>query len=286
MIEQLNGLHETVNYKENTNIRLYDNIKSEDYPAHWHTPIEIIMPITNGYTIILGNTVTKLNPSDIIFIVPGVVHALKAPSQGRRLILQIEPSVLRQLKDMESIINMISPAITITSKTSPTLHKVLHSNILSIANEYNNASPFYETAIYSIFMDMLVYIGRNTSELVEHFHTKNQISKEHMDKFMSICTYISAHCTEDLNLDEIAQIAGFSKYHFTRLFKQYTNTTFYKYLTQKRIEHAEQLLIDPDLSITEVALNSGFSNQSAFIRMFKMMKSCTPTEYRNMYDHS
>lgn len=286
MIEQLNGIHEIVNYKENTNIRLYDNVKNENYPAHWHTPIEVIMPITNGYTIILGDTITELAPSDILFIGPGVVHALNAPPTGRRLILQIETSLLRQLKDIDAILSLISPAITITPKSSPTLHKVLFSNMMTIAKEYNASYPFYETAIYSIFMDMLVYIGRNTSELVEHFHTKNQIPKEHMDKFMSICTYISAHCTEDLNLDEIAQIAGFSKYHFTRLFKQYTNTTFYKYLTQKRIEHAEQLLIDPDLSITEVALNSGFSNQSAFIRMFKMMKSCTPTEYRNMYDHS
>ena len=282
MIEQLNGIHEIVNYKENTNIRLYDNIKTENYPAHWHTPIEIIMPITNSYTVMIGDTVTELAPSDIIFIGAGVVHALNAPPQGRRLILQIEPSVLRGLKDMDSIITLISPAITITAESSPTLHKALHSNILAIANEYNNAYPFYETAIYSIFMDMLVYIQRNSNEL-GHFSAKNPISKEHIDKFMSICTYISNHCTEDLNLDDIAQLAGFSKYHFTRLFKQYTNTTFYKYVNQKRIEHAEQLLIDPNLSITEVALSSGFSNQSAFIRMFKLIKSCTPTEYRNMY---
>ena len=38
MIENLNGLHEIVTYKENTNLRLYTNTQAEDYPNHWHTP--------------------------------------------------------------------------------------------------------------------------------------------------------------------------------------------------------------------------------------------------------
>ena len=84
--------------------------------------------------------------------------------------------------------------------------------------------------------------------------------------FLSICEYIDAHCTEDITLDEIAKIAGFSKYHFTRLFKQFTNNTFYKYLNQKRIELALTFLADPNISVTEAAMQSGFTNPSTFIR--------------------
>ena len=51
----------------------------------------------------------------------------------------------------------------------------------------------------------------------------------------------------------------------------------------KRIEHAQKLLANPGISVTEVALNSGFSSLSAFIRMFKLINHCTPTEYRNMF---
>ncbi|MBS7303966.1 MAG: helix-turn-helix transcriptional regulator [Lachnospiraceae bacterium] len=46
---------------------------------------------------------------------------------------------------------------------------------------------------------------------------------------------------------------------------------------------AEKLLINLDNSITDVALNSGFSSMSSFIRMFKQIKGCTPTEFRSMY---
>ena len=101
-----------------------------------------------------------------------------------------------------------------------------------------------------------------------------------------IADYINNHFAEDLSLEGVASQAGFSKYHFSRLFKQYTDSTFYKYLNQKRIEFAKTLLQDPGVSVTEVAFKSGFSSLSAFLRMFKLMNNCTPTEFREMYDRT
>ena len=42
MIENLNGIHETVKYKENSNVKLFINTEAEDYPIHWHTPMAAI----------------------------------------------------------------------------------------------------------------------------------------------------------------------------------------------------------------------------------------------------
>lgn len=95
--------------------------------------------------------------------------------------------------------------------------------------------------------------------------------------------YIDSHYTEELTLDNIADFSGFSKYHFTRLFKQYTDSTFYDYLIYRRIKAAEELLANPELSITEIALQSGFSSISTFNRIFKQKKGCTPSEYRSLY---
>ena len=107
---------------------------------------------------------------------------------------------------------------------------------------------------------------------------------EYMEKFLFITDYISNHFSENLTLEAVASLAGFSKYHFARLFKQYTNSSFYKFLNQKRIEYAKSLLLDPELAVTEVAAQSGFSSLSAFLRMFKQLNLCTPTEFRSMYD--
>ena len=88
---------------------------------------------------------------------------------------------------------------------------------------------------------------------------------------------------EDISLDTIADVAGFSKFHFSRLFKQFTNISFYDYLNQRRVKEAEKLLLNPNLSITEVAMRSGFSSISTFNRVFKSFKECTPTEFKNLY---
>ena len=88
MIENLNGIRETVNYRKDTRLRLYNNVQIEDYPDHWHTPVEIIMPIENIYSVVVGGHTITLNPTDIIFICPGVIHSLKAHGKGRRIIFQ------------------------------------------------------------------------------------------------------------------------------------------------------------------------------------------------------
>lgn len=54
MIEILNGMHETINYGDSQGFRLYHNVEFEDYGDHWHTGIEIIIPVKNGYTVIVG----------------------------------------------------------------------------------------------------------------------------------------------------------------------------------------------------------------------------------------
>ena len=81
----------------------------------------------------------------------------------------------------------------------------------------------------------------------------------------------------------MAQMAGFSKFHFARLFKQYTNESFYRYLNQRRITHAKTLLLNPELTVLDVAIQSGFSSPSSFLRMFRQLNDCTPTEFRKMY---
>lgn len=283
MIENLKGIHEIVNYKTNTNLRLYNNDECENYPEHWHTPIEIIMTTLNNYTVVLGNHTIKLDMDDIILICPGVIHSLRAPACGCRIIFQAEISMLKSIKEFESVLSLISPAIIITSQNSPNIHGEVKNLLLQICSEYNQGNSLLETSIYAKLLNIFVLIGRNFTENTERFDVGNQKQKEYTEKFISICNYINEHCIENITLDDIAKKAGFSKYHFTRLFKQFTNITFYKYLNQKRIAHAERLLINPEITVTEVALRSGFSNLSAFIRMFKIIKQCTPTEFRNMY---
>lgn len=284
MIERLNGIHETVNYKEDTQIRLYLNDAPEDYPHHWHTPFELIMPTDNSYRVVCGNESFCLREGDILLICPGIIHRLFAPDSGKRIIFQSCLSRI-SLKELDLLLAQLTPAVLITPEDYPQIYDRIHHRLLDIQEEYFSPHQYTETLIYAYFLEILVQIGRSPAVLNrKNFPSKDSRQKEYVEKFLFICNYISEHFAENLTLEDMASMAGFSKYHFTRLFRQYADTTFYKYLNQQRIAHAKSLLLDPTLPVIDVALASGFSSLSAFLRMFKQISGCTPTEFRKMND--
>ena len=79
MIKILNGIHETVAYDYFPTIKLYHNMEAEDYPLHWHTAMEIIMPVRKEYTVVIDETPHTFGEGDIFITPPGTLHRLIAP---------------------------------------------------------------------------------------------------------------------------------------------------------------------------------------------------------------
>ena len=286
MIENLKGIHETVNYKQDTRIRLYVNHDCEHYPVHWHAPMEVLCPLEDSYDAICNQQNFHLRTGDILFICPGTLHDLPAQEHGTRIIFQADCAMLNSIKELETILTLMSPAHLITPERFPDVYPKLHRLMLEIRDEYVSGHTLSESAIYARLIEMLVLIGRNYAWERSRQYGRAAKRQEYNEKLLAACDYISAHCAEELTLEQVAGSAGFSKYHFDRLFKQYTDCSFYQYLSQKRIACAERLLIDPDITITEAAYRSGFSSISSFIRMFKAVKGCTPSSFRTMYQMS
>lgn len=285
MIETLDGIRETVNFREIKGFKLYDNVDYESYPAHWHTPIEILMPLRSTYEVTCNGTLYHLNEDDFLFINSGVIHGMSALA-GERLIFQADHALMQSVLYIESTSPSPLPSVMhLTKENAPDCHARLKELLLKIQEEYNRNTNFSGVFIYSMFIEICALIGKKYAERTIPFDNSHYKQKEYTEKFMLICNYIKEHCTEDLNLEAISALAGFSKFHFTRLFKSYAGTSFYRYLNIQRIELAETLLIDPELPVTQVALQSGFSNLTSFIRMFKLIRGCTPTEYRNMQEN-
>lgn len=283
MIENLHGTQEAITFKPNTHVLLYDNCKTEEYTPHWHSALEIIMPLTNSYLVRCNGKDFVLQEGQVLIINSGTLHHMPA-QPGRRIIFQADFSLLRNISELSSALSLISYAKVFTQENSPAIHTELQQLLLNIREEYSNSSLLSEAAIYARLIDMFVLIGRNHTSNAEIFDVQSGTQKEYVEKFMYICDYIDSHCTEELSIEEVAALIGFSKYHFSRLFKQFANTSFYKYLSQKRISYAENLLITSNLNVTDVAASSGFPSVSAFIRMFKIIKGYTPTQFRSMYE--
>ena len=172
----------------------------------------------------------------------------------------------------------------ITPTTAPDIHSQLVRLFDEITYEYRSMNTLREAAIYALIIQMFVVMARkymNTENLFPDVKLNKQ--REYIEKFNVIFEYINNNYSDDITLDIIANVAGFSKFHFSRLFKQFTDISFYDYLNQRRVKEAEKLLLDPNLSITEVAMRSGFSSIATFNRVFKGFKECTPTEFKNLY---
>ena len=282
MIKMLDGVKETVGFEEDSTLLLYNNTDYEEYPNHWHPAVEIVMPLEGDYSMECNDIPFHLRTEDIIIICPGVLHHLYA-HKGRRIIFQIELSMIRSFGEYDSLFSIMQPAIMITPESFPKIHSESVRLMHEIFDEYFGNAPLKNVAIIQKFLNMLVKVGRYYTASPDRFAgirpTKQQ---EYTEKFLSICNYLNQHCTEDLTLEEVADMAGFSKYHFSRLFKEFAGIPFYKYLNTRRIAYSEKLLLDPEINVTEVAIRSGFNSISAFMRMFKIVRNCTPTQFRNL----
>lgn len=93
-------------------------------------------------------------------------------------------------------------------------------------------------------------------------------------------SHIHQNFDKDLSLDDLANLAGISKFHFSRRFRQATGITPYQYVLETRIERAKRLLHGSESPISEVADEVGFNSQSQFNRAFKKMVGMTPGDFR------
>jgi len=92
--------------------------------------------------------------------------------------------------------------------------------------------------------------------------------------------FVQGHLVQDLSLETLAQQIGFSPYHFARLFRQTTGESPHQFVLRQRIERAQLLLKKREMSLVDIALESGFANQSHLSRVFKQHLGLTPRTYR------
>lgn len=286
MIEILDGTHETVNFNNSSTIKFYRNYTPEDFPEHWHIAGEIIAPQINTYTVKVGQNTINLNVGDVLIIAPGELHSIKAPTVGVRYIVNYDASHFEHIRDMNFIVSMLQPYYLVQSSKKPELAKKLVDYLKKIEDEYFSNVPYRDSEICSLFLHFMVLLGRNTMQSKQFKDIDISRNQEYSDRFINVCNYIRDHCTENLTIDHISAYAGFSKFHFLRLFKKFTGSTCHEYIISNRIRLAQSLLNDPKISITDVSSKSGFNSLATFNRTFKNQLGCTPSEYRNLKQHS
>lgn len=311
MIENLNKSHESVHFRENAHIRMYNNIQDEAYPPHWHNETEIILVRSGKLHVRCGGVDYFLQPGDILLICPSSIHEIFRESTGLRCYLLVDLSGISVLQELKTAFSLLAPAVLISSQTIPTGFSHFQELFRHIYNLYfgdsvfemdfealnpesvysidRNAAavslPFMrETQIYSVLLDFVASVAMEVQAAVQKNDIKNGsgagiIARNHQ-AIQQACSIVLSEFAEPLSLDSVSERIGFSKFHFERVFKQIMHMTFYQYVTKVRISHSQMLLADSSTSITDIAIASGFSGSSAFSRAFRQETGKSPSDFR------
>ena len=98
--------------------------------------------------------------------------------------------------------------------------------------------------------------------------------------YKRVLDFIEANMERTIAVEELAEVAGISPFHFSRLFKQTLGQSPHQFVMNFRVERAKKLLANPDAPLIDVALSCGFADQAHFSRVFKQIAAMTPREYR------
>lgn len=117
-------------------------------------------------------------------------------------------------------------------------------------------------------------------QLLYQCYHERHVGKKYCEKVMICVEYMHAHIDENITLDTLGAISGYSPLHIRRLFLRDTLCSPHEFLSRVRITEARKLLVNSSLTVGQIAIKCGFTSESYFQMLFKKVNGCTPGEYR------
>ena len=249
-----------------------------DEDTHFHQDIEILY-IVEGETAVKEGGTYRLGKDDIAVINSNQPHAYSSARNTIAFRILIPYRIFRKLIREEYFIFCCN-SVLYTSRDDRDLRILIETLLLRYLNmEYADLSEIASllfqiihklTADYRMDKDSLkIYLKERMSEKIDR-----------------ILNYINHYYCEPLSLTDVAAHFQVSETYLSRYFKKKTGKNFINYLNEVRIENAALELRGTDASITNIAMDSGFSTPSVLNRYFKKKYGITPSEYRKQIEES
>ena len=302
---------EEVDFIPGSNMRIWYNNRSEDYPVHRHSCLEITIPIEKSYTYIFDDRTIILKEKEILFVPPDMLHKIAGTKSGIRFIYLFNVDFLKGFFDYSEFQKLIKEPLLITPDTHPDIYSLIFEKFMEI----NDLYFFYSTTVkeISIFGKLMDVqgVGKQLNDddgdvgavVADPLEIDDQVIENislqdgafsllqaggmlflHAAanlKFKTLAEWLAMHSSENISMDEAATHVGYSKFHFARLFKEYTGMTFNDYQTTLKLKEVERQLADTDLQISDIAMSCGFNNLTSLSRCFKKQYGCSPSQFRN-----
>lgn len=254
------------------------------FTPHWHELVEIVYVVSGEVRISVDGETRTASQRDIVIISSGRIHGFERTNSENELMmvqfgLDVFEQSMSELRESTSGRSVFASR-TFVSRAEPELHESLESSILEIGREQRGGQTGTRLAIRARLMDLALTLLRNPPphDAVE---TDDRRRRSRNETLSRVFEFVSARFAEPVTLDDAAEAAHLSRYYFSRFFREQTGLTFHRYLSRIRVGRAERLLVQSQMPVTDIALNSGFSNLKTFNRVFRQLTGCSPTEYRS-----
>lgn len=254
------------------------------YPVHQHEFTEINL-ITNGTLVErINGRIYRLTHGNVIILTPGDTHDTPWAGKATGLLLRYLPEECSINEDSLSNVPGYSALFTPQSTDSDTQNeKVLKldeealaeaEHILArIHREFNQKRPGYEMLMRGLLMQYIVLLSR------QYTHTAPLASYQ-FARLLKAIRYIEMNYTDTITLNQLADVAGMKRRNFIKVFSEATGLTPIEYLIHHRVSTAAIELRYTGYSITEIALQCGFSDSNYFARQFRKVMHMSPSKYR------
>jgi AraC-like DNA-binding protein len=253
---------------------------------HWHPELEILYAKENGLILELDSQIYHLEPGEIAFIPPGMIHSALQANQERSTFYAVVFDFsfissygmdIVQQQYLEPIRDSPETYIHIFKKGQEN-HSIIQMGLTQIIEAYEKGKKGFELLIKGELCRFFYY-------LVEAINEEPNVPKKQSDiinsiRIKKILTFINQNYQNKIYLKEIADELAISQQYFCRFFKKNFHMAFNTYLTQYRINRAEVLLQRTMLSVIDVAVTVGFDSANYFTFVFKEITGKTPSDYR------
>lgn len=259
--------------------------------THLHNAVELLYIRQGSYTAYLDGTAYLLFPGDLILFCSNSIHCtLSGPEpENSYYVIKINPSVLLKLVGQEQAVRYVMrfslnrPEYRcMWSRDVLQQHTKILSAIHNLIEEFRNSSYGSDLAMKLQTTELLLQILRSDEPTQTE---KDDLSKEVTGRIFEAMTYVREHFSEDIDEKELSRNLGMSYSYFSRSFRRVTGRSFRQYLNATRVDHAEQLLLTTNQSVTEVASLCGYNHVSYFISVYRQLKGRTPKQDSGRHYH-
>lgn len=261
---------------------VFDRVKDFfNFPIHFHPEMELNF-IANGKNVrrVVGDSMEEIGDLELVLVGPSLIHGWEQHHCTTKNVHEVTIQFHNDLFDSSFLgRSIMKPVKDMFERSS---HGILFSEMATkiMAPRIIKVSKLtgmdYFLELQSIFYDLA--ISRNQRLLSTS--TVQLEDFENSDKLKLLYHFIQENYADKITLADVSNLLNMSDVSFNRFIKKRTGKTFVDYLNAVRIGYASQMLVERDLSVSEIAYKCGFNNIAHFNRIFKKNKDNTPSKYR------